>query len=399
MNRNIFIAYILTFLRNSWFWLGIWVFYYLKFTNYAGIGLIETSLIIAMTISEIPTGAIADLFGKKVTLTISFLLQTIGMGMLAFAPQVSWLIIGVFIAGIGGSFYSGTVDALLYDTLKEIGEEKKFDKVISRVTSISLIAPAVCGIIGGFLYYVSPNLPFIAHTLFYFIGIPLTFLLIEPKVKEANNFSFKNFVKQTHYGFRELFKNNFVIEQTILLLSAGVIIVICDEMLNSFLGVEFKFNPAQLAILWSIIYLVSSFASHATPYFKKFMSYRNFAVWVGIFIALSLLVSPIAGMIFGGISLLVRSSLQAVYSNVSSILVNETTESKYRTTTLSTFNLLKNVPYVLTAYYLGSLADHYSAIKIAFFLGIALAILIILQTIIYMKRQSGRHTSLASEAK
>lgn len=65
IHKNIAIAYLLTFCKNSWFWLGIWVFYYLQFTNYAGIGIIETVLIITMTLTEIPTGAIADLFGKQ----------------------------------------------------------------------------------------------------------------------------------------------------------------------------------------------------------------------------------------------------------------------------------------------------------------------------------------------
>lgn len=50
MERNIQIAYLLAFLKNTWFWLGVWVFFYLSYTNYAGIGIIETSLIIAMTI-------------------------------------------------------------------------------------------------------------------------------------------------------------------------------------------------------------------------------------------------------------------------------------------------------------------------------------------------------------
>lgn len=63
--RNIALAYILTISRFSWFWLGIWVLYYLKFTNYTGIGLIEMVMIFTMLLLEIPTGAIADLLGKN----------------------------------------------------------------------------------------------------------------------------------------------------------------------------------------------------------------------------------------------------------------------------------------------------------------------------------------------
>lgn len=387
MNRNITIAYFLSFLKHSYFWLGVWVFYYLLFTNYAGIGLIETGLIVAMTVGEIPTGAVADLFGKKATLIVSFILHIIGMSMVAFALNFYWLFIGIIIAGVGVSFYSGTIDALIYDSLKQLGQQDRYDKVISRYTSISLIGPAICSVIGGFLYVMKPNYPFIAQVMCFIVALILTFFIQEPKIKDAVSFSFENFLKQTRSGFHQLFKDNFVIEQTILLLSTGGIIVICDEMLNSFLGVEFKFSPSQLAILWAAIYLVAAVASHYTPYLKKLTSYKNVAVLVGILIAVSLMVSPVLGMILGGLTLVLRSSLQAVYGNVSSVLINETTESQYRATTLSTFNLMKNIPYVASAFFIGSLADHFSAINIAFFLGMILLVLIAFQAGIYMNKK------------
>ena len=53
VHKNIAISYILTFCKNSWFWLGIWVFYYLRFTNYAGIGIIETLLIVTITLTMV----------------------------------------------------------------------------------------------------------------------------------------------------------------------------------------------------------------------------------------------------------------------------------------------------------------------------------------------------------
>jgi hypothetical protein len=43
-------------------------------------------------------------------------------------------------------------------------------------------------------------------------------------------------------GFRELTKTVNIRNQTLLLLSIGAIVVIVDEMLNSFLAVEFGFS-------------------------------------------------------------------------------------------------------------------------------------------------------------
>lgn len=386
MERNVKIAYVLTFLRNSWFWMGIWVFYYLRFTDYAGIGLIETSLIIAMTLSEVPTGVVADLFGKKFTLTIAFILQSIGMGMLAFAHDVSWIVAGVFIAGIGGAFYSGTLDALVYDSLKESGKEHTFDKVIGKLTGISLMGPAIAGVIGGFLYYIQPNIPFILQTVCYVIAIPMTFFLTEPHI-EKTGASIKGFVMQTTLGMRELFKNQFLVEQTILLVGTGAIGVICYEMLNDILAVEFGFKPASLAIVWSVLYVICALISQFTDKLRKYISYEKMTIVLGILVGLTLIVSPIGGLIVGGLSIALRAFFQTVYMNASSILVNKQIDSKYRTTTLSSFNLLKNIPYVLTAYFLGGFADKFTAGRLAFLLGIALILFIIPQIFLYNKRK------------
>src|SRR5579859_4554662 len=171
MERNIRIAYLLAFLQNSYFWLGTWVFYYFLYTNYAGIGLIETIMIVARIISEVPTGAFADLFGKKTTLIIAFFLEALGTSIMAFAPHFIWLLVAVGIAGIGSSFYSGSLDALLYESLKEKGDQQRYDKIISRIGTISLAATAICSIVGGFFYTIQPDVPFIANAICYSMGI------------------------------------------------------------------------------------------------------------------------------------------------------------------------------------------------------------------------------------
>lgn len=387
--RNTILVYFLAFSKNTWFWLGIWIFYYLRFTNYAGIGLIETILIITLTLAEIPTGAIADLLGKKKTLIISFALETVGGFMMAFAPNFQIIALSVFIMCIGGAFYSGTIDALLFDSLKEEGKENSYDRKISNMNTISLIAPAVCGILGGFMYQLSPNLPFIANAIGSFFGLLICFFLIEPRL-DTEKFSFKNFYLQSKQGVSELLKNPDIQRQTILLLSIGFFVVISSEMLDSFLGVEFGFSPVQQGILWSVIFLVSALASQATPQIRKLFKGNSSIFLIGTLMAITFIISPIAGLITGGILLTLRSSLQGIFGNLSSIAINNNTDSKYRATTLSTFNMIKNLPYVLSAFLIGSLADKFSARTIAFYLGVLALILIILQLkpkLPYLKRR------------
>jgi MFS family permease len=380
VQKNIVLAYILTFCKNSWFWLGIWVFYYLQFTNYAGIGIIETVLIVTMTLTEIPTGAVADLFGKRKTLFLSFLLQAVGALWMALTPNFSGLALSVFIMGVGGTLYSGTLEALVYDTLKQNKLESTYDRTISIISSIQLIAPAVCGVIGGFLYALSPSLPFFANAFFYFLGIVTTLFLVEPLI-DTEKFSWTNYVNQTKQGIKQLTKTISIRNQTILLLSIGLIGVILDEMLYSFLGVEFGLKAESIGIVWAVIFLISAIAVQTTPFIRQSLGDKKAVILTGGVISITLIVSPILGLMFGVVSILLSSAFLAILTNLTSIIINKNTESKYRATTLSTFNMIKNIPYVLSAYFIGSLSDTISAKNSAMVLGLILIFFLLIQMI------------------
>jgi len=377
MDRNIKIAYALTYIRFSWFWLGTWVYYYLRFTNYAGIGLIETILIVTMTLSEIPTGAIADLLGKKLCLVISFFIQFVGSVYMALAGNFFDIAFSVFILSIGATLYSGTLEALVYDTLKEKHLESLFNKIVANTSSFQLVAIILSGAVSGILYTRNPSLPYYFSGIAFFIGFILTFFLREPKI-DTDKFSFKSFLHQTQQGFRQLFSSKYLKKQTWLLLSITGILVIADEMGESFLGVEFGFKESQIGIFFAIIYLVAAIVSQLTPRLSKFNPIKIIVI-LSLLTVMTFLISPFIGLVLGGLTLVIRQSLATTINNLTSVVINQNTESKYRATTISSFNMIKNLPYLMTAYFIGSLMDLYSAKIVAAFMGLTILIFLLLQ--------------------
>lgn len=373
MHKNIVIAYFLTLCKHSWFWLGVWVFYYLRFTDYAGIGLIETVMILTMTLTEIPTGALADLIGKRRTLMAAFLLEAGGAWWYALTNNYWGLVGAVFIMCVGGAFYSGTLEALVYDTLKDQSKEKSYDQVLANIQTIYLAAVAVFGLIGGFLFTLHFRLPFILNAVFYTLGLAAAFWLAEPK-SDSEKFSLAAYLSQTRQGYRQLTASITVRRRTILLLMIGFVAVILDEMLNSFLGVEFGLSETMMGVFWAAIFVATAAASQFTPWLRRKWGSINATILVGLILAISLMVSPLAGLVLGMGAILINSIAQAFYGNLASVMINQQTESRYRATTLSTFNMVKNIPYVMTAYGLGVLADVFSAKYTAAVLGIALLI-------------------------
>ena len=225
---------------------------------------------------------------------------------------------------------------------------------------------------------IHPSLPFFANGVGYLVGLVAAFFIIEPHI-DTEKFSWVNFVKQNKQGLRELFKSPEIKRYTILLLSVGFVIVISWEMLDSFLAYEFGFTEIQLGILTSVLFLVSAGASQLTPRLRKKITGGTLIFVLGVGIAATFLISPVVGLAVGGISLFIRASLQSIFDNVTSVIINNNTESKYRATTLSTFNMIKNIPYVLSAYIIGSLADTYSARNLAFGLGVVLLVFLVVQ--------------------
>ncbi|MFE7069603.1 MFS transporter [Streptomyces sp. NPDC057620] len=66
-------------------------------------------------VSEIPTGVLADLLGRRVSVAISFVLRAVGYSALFFSGSVYVAAAGVLLAALGGTFASGALEAWAVD--------------------------------------------------------------------------------------------------------------------------------------------------------------------------------------------------------------------------------------------------------------------------------------------
>lgn len=385
-NKNTKFIYLLSFFHSALFWYGIWVFYYLLFTDYAGIGLIESVMILTLVVLEVPSGAISDMWGKKKTLILSFSFMISGNIIMALAPNYSSLLLAVFLLSVSSSFYSGTLEAIAFDSLKENNQEKNYDQVISNISTIESIGVAIASVAGGYMFAVLPALPFWSTGLMALFGLLVVLFLKEPLIDSAK-FSWRNFIEQNKQGLKELNKTANLKRQTILLLSIAFFSVIAHQILNDVLAVEFGFKSHQLGILLGVLSLLSAIASQAAPWLGKYFKINNLFFLIGVLIALTLVVSPYVGLVLGGIALFVRVLFQVIFRNLVSVAINNEIESKYRATTLSTFNLLKNIPYIIVAYYIGYLMDLFTARIFAAGLGLILLLVLFIQYVINVVRK------------
>jgi len=99
------------------------LFYLLAGISYFQLSTIEAVGLIAVLLLEIPSGAFADLIGRKYSVFIGLFLTGIELILIAYGFNYLFFLIAAFIGGIGGSLVSGADTALLYDSLKKIKKE------------------------------------------------------------------------------------------------------------------------------------------------------------------------------------------------------------------------------------------------------------------------------------
>lgn len=85
------------------------------------ISITETAYHIASLIFELPSGILADLFGRKRMLLLSVAMRMLSNLAMIFSGSLASVCLSVALTAVSDNFISGTGDALAYDSLKSVG--------------------------------------------------------------------------------------------------------------------------------------------------------------------------------------------------------------------------------------------------------------------------------------
>jgi MFS family permease len=100
---------------------------------------------------EIPTGAVADFLGRKVSIILGCITGIIGIMVYVSYPNFIIFMIAEVIFGVSYTLLSGADEALIYDSLKETGQTQFSKKVFSRMESFKLAGIVVGAVAGSFI--------------------------------------------------------------------------------------------------------------------------------------------------------------------------------------------------------------------------------------------------------
>ncbi|MBT4541103.1 MFS transporter [Candidatus Woesearchaeota archaeon] len=111
--------------------------------------ILQSIFVFSIFLLEVPTGAIADHFGRKTSLVLSGIFTASAAIVYTLFPSFSLFILGEILWAIGFALMSGSDEALIYDTLKKTKQEKISKKIFGRYSSFELIGISLGAPIGS----------------------------------------------------------------------------------------------------------------------------------------------------------------------------------------------------------------------------------------------------------
>lgn len=151
-----------------------------KGLNLFEINLVNAAFFITLFVCEIPTGAFADVFGRKMSFILSCTLFAISMFLYGVSDSLPGFIIAEIIGAIGATFASGAFDSWFVDKLKFHDYTDPLGPLFSRATQIKHGARLSSALFGAFLADFSMVLPWlIGGSLFTVAGTTALFTMKE----------------------------------------------------------------------------------------------------------------------------------------------------------------------------------------------------------------------------
>lgn len=147
-NKNPFFLTLFEALRGFRITGTIWVVLLLsRGFSLVDVGIAEGVFHAVSFMCEVPSGMLADLLGRKKTLLASCLLASLSAFVMAFSTHLFGVCLSFALEALSFNLASGTLEALLYDSLKSIQRENEYDKCSSRTLAAYSVTQAVSGLL------------------------------------------------------------------------------------------------------------------------------------------------------------------------------------------------------------------------------------------------------------
>lgn len=279
-------------LQSIIYWLSIgfmasyWVIYFQDVGyTFSEISIILMMLPLASLISEIPTGIIADKYGRKISVCLSYLLTGFSFITVILCSNNFVLVtIAYFFAGVSITLESGALDAWIFEEFKNINEEK-INKLMSIRDNLGQLGFILGSFLGGFFVGFLPiKLNFIIAA-FLLIALSILVFVFGHEHYKKNNAS-KNITKVSFFEIVKSIKNDktlvlFIIASFFMAIGGSIYFNTYSAYLN-----ELSYNESLLGYALTVSGILSFFFLNYADNLKHFVKGNINVIILGIILTI-----------------------------------------------------------------------------------------------------------------
>jgi MFS family permease len=371
---------------NLWFLSAVWLYFYRIYITDQQVGFLDGMAFAIGLLAEIPSGALADKFGRDRLVRLGQILTGGGLLVQAFGSSFIPFFVGQTIMMIGVSFVSGADEALFFEKLNFDRSSPRWRKLLTRGSQIALIGTLFATIAGGWLHTVNPRIPWILTGGSFFVSAMFIWSVKDERAKTSRKKfipELRDYLLDIKTGLYQFRLPKLWIYVPIIITVQGLFYTAGYGLLRIVLLDRFSFSPfwgAVIVALSSIltIGLLTLMHKHAHR-----LSEKKVLVFISISAALGLLLSLANIGYWGFLVILVIYAGEHILHPFMSETINYHTSDKQRATVLSVASFLKTLPYVILAPTIGFLNTKG---KLNYFL-IIWALLIYVAVFIYLVKK------------
>jgi MFS family permease len=344
LSRDLKLFRVYRFLSMSYLYTPVLLsFFGLRGLDFKHITLLNTVYALTVCLFEVPTGALADRFGRCRAMMLGSLLMALGC-VINFSGRDFWTFaLGEGLLALGMTLSSGADSAYLFDLLKAHDREHEYRRHEGSATAAKLLGMAVATVAGGVLtHYYGPAITYAVTACVCSAAALVAMAMREPSFTRVDD---SNFLVGMAHATRAVATQaplRFAVGFSVLVFTLTRMGIYLHPKYLGDVGLDAKWTGVIMAVLS----VAGAYAAHRIDAVRRVLG-EGRLVW-----GLPLLMAASYGLLgryvalWGIVLLAVQSVVNGLYSPFSKELLNrEIVDSGQRATVLSVESMARRLAF------------------------------------------------------
>lgn len=239
-------------LSSLWFVGAIWLYFYRIFITDQQVGILDGLAFAIGLLAEVPSGALADRYGRDKILRTGKLLAGTGLLIQAAGSSFMPFFVGQAIMMVGVSFVSGCDEALFFERLKFDKKSTDWRKLVTRGSQMALVGSLLATLAGGWLHGIEPRIPWVLNGLAFIAAALLIWNIKDERPRKARQEflpELKDYILDIKTGFAQFRFPKLRLYVPFIITIQGIFYTTGYGLLRLILLNRFHFSPFQGSVV------------------------------------------------------------------------------------------------------------------------------------------------------